>query len=866
MSTQKRNMLKRRTKNLFLTLLILFAAGWVVSYYVGIVSESRAESGLYAQQVSEPFVHPDISEIVAEKPFPAEGQYCLACHQGIEPTRPIGSRMMQQILEKGASLGDPNGCVICHGGTPSELHNKNKAHSGVPKGSLLAAFTPVPAALQVNDNTCGQCHADHVYNVRLSMMNSDAGKMKAMAWSFGIGTENRDHIYANSTLVDTDGNKPRFGTEQYIEYMKEMAAAFPGQYPSELKEIPSVTAEDIKTNPELAAFTYLRNCNACHVSNKGYQDRGHYRGMGCASCHSLYSNEGYYEGGDPEIPKDKTGHVMVHSMQGTRKSSILLNDQRLSGVQVSTCAACHAGGRRIGHSYQGFMPLESSYNKGIFDEKGLPQKPNAGYVFKYMQGDSHRQIEKDGKMVPGLLCQDCHTTIGIHGGGNIDVAALGVIEIECADCHGTPTHYPWELPLGFGDEFGKTLDMKNGRGVAEEPLEVTREFGITYPKEDGYLLSARGNPLGNVVRRGDRVIVHSDGSNNEFELITLKEIAKSKSWNKPVEAKVAMVTTKHIDKLECYACHSTWIPQYYGYKYVIDYRKSSTDWLRSPQLVGADGTTADYHQKYATQPGAPTYGDYSHIRWENAPLGVNGEGRVSPLVGVIQTVSTVIDADGNTVVWNNLAKTEAGYDAIELAPINPHTTSLKSRECTDCHGNLVAAGYGIDGGIYDADPATPRYGDVIDSEGNNVSQFTQVQIAAIKELHGDFMRLVNLDGEQVQTIDTHWPTSIPLTQEQRDLLSRQGSCVACHRDIPNGTIPNAMLTAINKVTKLPFSTPEQHSSLLHSNNLMIAWIKAVGVVALIILAGLIVWGVIERKKVARFWKRFVAFLKNPYKE
>ena len=70
------------------------------SYYVGIVSESRAESGLYAQQVSEPFVHPDISEIVAEKPFPAEGQYCLACHQGIEPTRPIGSRMMQQILEK----------------------------------------------------------------------------------------------------------------------------------------------------------------------------------------------------------------------------------------------------------------------------------------------------------------------------------------------------------------------------------------------------------------------------------------------------------------------------------------------------------------------------------------------------------------------------------------------------------------------------------------------------------------------------------------------------------------------------------------------------------------------------------------------
>ncbi|HBA13483.1 MAG TPA: hypothetical protein DCW98_05840, partial [Bacteroidales bacterium] len=69
------------------------------------------------------------------------------------------------------------------------------------------------------------------------------------------------------------------------------------------------------------------------------------------------------------------------------------------------------------------------------------------------------------------------------------------------------------------------------------------------------------------------------------------------------------------------------------------------------------------------QPGAPTYGDYSHIRWENAPLGINGEGRVSPLVGVIQTVSTVIDKDGETVVWNRVAQTEAGYNAIELAPL-----------------------------------------------------------------------------------------------------------------------------------------------------------------------------------------------------
>ena len=131
------------------------------------------------------------------------------------------------------------------------------------------------------------------------------------------------------------------------------------------------------------------------------------------------------------------------------------------------------------------------------------------------------------------------------------------------------------------------------------------------------------------------------------------------------------------------------MPQYYGYKYVIDYSKQSVDWLRSPQLVKPDGTTADYNQNTPCGLGHH-HGDYSHIRWENAPLGVNGEGRY-PHWSADQTVSTVIDRGRRTVVWNNVAKTAAGYNAIELAPLNPHTTSLKSK-CvitTAIRGNRV---------------------------------------------------------------------------------------------------------------------------------------------------------------------------------
>ena len=808
--------------------------------------------------IEMPQWHPEISDAK----FPADEAYCLTCHKGIEPARPLQSAMMQKILELGAQLGDPNGCVVCHGGTPSETRNKHIAHAGAPKGSLLKTFTPVPGALQVNEHTCGQCHADHTYNVHRSIMNSDAGKMKAITWSFGIGTENKDHVYGDHDIDDPDGDTPRFGTDVYKQYMHEMALNFPGQFPKSLKQIPEVSLEYLRSMPQQAAFSYLRNCNACHLSNKGMQDRGHFRGMGCAACHNLYSNEGFYEGGDSSIVKDKPGHVMFHAMQGTRKSAIRFNGAHVSGVQVSTCATCHAAGRRIGHAYQGMMALGSSVGRGPFDEHGNPQSKNAGYVFKHMRNDAHHRIKVGDKEVTGLLCQDCHTTNAMHGNGNIGATTLATIEIECADCHGTATHYPWELPVGYGDEFGKKLDMNQPRGLADEPLKVTQEFGMVYPKEDGYILSSRGNPLGNVVRRGNQVIVHSDGG-HDFEVPVLKEMAIHDDWQNPEKAKTAMVSVaKHMESLECYACHSTWAPQYYGYKYVMDFSKQSEDWLASPEQVHADGTTADYHQQYVMQPGLSTQGDYSHVRWETAPLGVNGEGRVTPLVGVIQTVSTVIDHEGKVVAWNQVAKTKDGYNAMEMAPVNPHTTSRESRECSDCHGNSVAMGLGHDGGLYDAEPQHAKHMDVVDMEGKSISRFTRPQIAAIKGLHGDFMQIVNRDGKQVQTVDSHWPTSMPLTAEQRDVLSRGGTCLACHKDIPDGAIPIKMLGKIAEITHLSFASEEAHAQLLNENNLLISWIKAGGLVMLLLFIPVCIVGIIKRKLILSFVKDLIEFIRH----
>lgn len=353
---------------------------------------------------------------------------------------------------------------------------------------------------------------------------------------------------------------------------------------------------------------------------------------------------------------------------------------------------------------------------------------------------------------------------------------------------------------------------------------------MVYPKEDGYLISARGNAFGNVVRRGNKVIVLSAGG-QDFEAPLLKEIAKDDTWQNKTKAVTAMVNVpKYMEKLECYACHATWAPQYYGYKYVIDYSKKSIDWLASPEKYGPDGTTADYRSEYVMQSGAPTYGDYSHVRWEHPPLGINGEGRVSPLVGVIQTVSTIIGENGQTIIWNKAYKTAEGYNAMELAPLNPHTASRAARECSDCHGNTVAMGLGQDGGAYDATPQEPKYADIIDTKGNTVSQYTTAQIQGIKDLHGDFMQILDAEGNQLQTVDSHWPLSMPLTKAQRDALSRSGTCIACHQDVPDGAIPIKMLGKIAEVANLNFSSGPAHADLLRENNVLISWVKAGGII------------------------------------
>jgi len=736
---------------------------------------------------------------------PAADSGCISCHNGIEDIRDDASTMMIMIKSISAQHGDPEGCVLCHGGDPTAT-TVEAAHKDSP-ASLVQfrgpqTFYPDPGAMDINKFTCGQsaCHAGYEERVEKSLMNTEAGKIQGNLHTWGIPeVMNHKVPWGNYAVKDGDGPVPSVGTDAYKAYMKDMIAAHQEQFPTELEQIPQPSVEEIEKDPKLAGFTYQRQqCQRCHVTVKGREKRGDYRGQGCSSCHIPYGNEGIYEGNDPTIDKTQKGHLLTHQIQATRKSKVTVGDITYSGIPVETCNSCHNRGKRIGVTYQGLM--EFPYGSPWTPTGGKqPKLHTKNYLF--ISDDLHHQIKsRPENPQGGLLCQDCHTTIDMHGDGNIPGTTLAQVEVECQDCHGTPEQYPWELPLGHGEEFAKNIG-NTPRGLADNVLSETARFATTYDKKDGYLLSARGNPYGNVVKDGDTVIMHS-ATGNDFKVPLLKKLAEDDAWRNS-QAMVAMASVKkHAESLECYACHASWVPQCYGCHVDVDYGndkngkpKMDTDWIASGSARNPDGSTAEspLGVKGIQSPGKVSE-TRSYLRWEEPVLGINGEGRVTPLMPGCQVIWTVRARDGSTVAHNQIAlaydeQKELGQErvplGIDMAPVQPHSAQRKARTCESCHDNPKAQGYGISGGVFQLRYTENVVEDLIDQRtGEPIPTNYQIQIQKVEALDFDLSTIIK-DGQQTQTVGSHWPLSRALPQEVRDAMDRTGLCMGCHREMTN---------------------------------------------------------------------------------
>jgi hypothetical protein len=221
--------------------------------------------------------------------YPAPNTGCLAagkCHMGIEPIRAHSSEMAKQIYQMGTKLGDPNGCVVCHGGNPAEEKEAKIAHTGAPDGSPLNTFVLHSASVWVNEKICGQCHKEWTYAQYRSIMQTEAGKIQGAIWGWGPVSTGYDTKYGNYDVDDPDGPEPVFGTQKYKDYTQALMKKYPNNFPTKLQQVPKTDVSQLRENPATAIFTYLRtDCQRCHVGVKGRNKRGDFRGMGCAACH-----------------------------------------------------------------------------------------------------------------------------------------------------------------------------------------------------------------------------------------------------------------------------------------------------------------------------------------------------------------------------------------------------------------------------------------------------------------------------------------------------------------------------------------------------------------------------------------------------
>mgnify|MGYP005664328867 FL=1 len=451
-------------------------------------------------------------------------------------------------------------------------------------------------------------------------------------------------------------------------------------------------------------------------------------------------------------------------------------------------------------------------------------------------------MKEDIHYKKGMLCQDCHTSNDMHGDGFLSGTTLAPVEIECQDCHGTTKAYPWELPLGYSDEFSKVCEEEKGRGTTKSLAEYLKK-GTEYKAEEGYLLSARGNPLSNVVKNGNHVTVHL-ASGKDIELKPLKALKEEKKLSK--QALVAMDgIAAHTDDLECYTCHATWAPQCYGCHVKIDYsgKKKSVDWLKASHDQDIHGRTGDMKKnlKEYLIDGKVTE-TRSYLRWENPPLSQNGEGRITPTIPGCQTTITVIGKDGKALLQNHIFKIpnvegagEEGQKAIDMSPVQPHTIQKESRTCESCHASAKALGLGVDGAKTSADPSKTTIVDLMTADGRVIPSIFDEQIPAIKNLDHDYSRFMDENGTQLQTVGHHWTLEGPLDELQREGLDRRGVCLSCHINIPEGDLAVSAMVHASEMVGVQIDN-EIHGTILNKVVRLSAWVQILaGIVILLVL-------------------------------
>jgi hypothetical protein len=388
-----------------------------------------------------------------------------------------------------------------------------------------------------------------------------------------------------------------------------------------------VAGDEDEVGPYLD-LALTKECADCHLWSFGPNDfAGNYRSSGCSACHVVYANDGLSASADPTGDPEALPRPLRHQL--TR------------AIPSEQCTHCHYRGGRVGLSFQGYRDRGPDGTDppgvGVLGE-ALHGKGASDYIADEDISNDRDETPPDVHFEAGMHCIDCHLGEALHGDGRIRTYTGHAVAIECEDCHGSAT---------------------------EEATGVTRA-GARLPH---FERDAQGDTW---------LIGRVDGQRHPLSQIKrLLEAAGPDS-----EMHRAMGRTgdgfSHLDRMECYTCHSAWAPTCFGCHLSVD--------MSQPQPNQINGRSTPGLVSAASGP----------IRTDLLLLMLNTEGRISPSMPAVRMFVSATSGEGEARLDRAARRGPNGEPGMGHRAFFPHTVARRSpwMSCDRCHP--VAGGANMD--------------------------------------------------------------------------------------------------------------------------------------------------------------------------
>ena len=338
------------------------------------------------------------------------------------------------------------------------------------------------------------------------------------------------------------------------------------------------------------------------------------------------------------------------------------------------------------------------------------------YVYGGRNG-STRQM--DIHFQRGMHCIDCHFLQDVHGDGHLYSTNWDSIEIECEDCHGATAR---ATLVTSGPNGGN--DLRRGKNHDLQPF---------FEDKGGSILQ-RSRVTPGVFWK----IPQTPESQSEYARAAhdSRHVAAPKVGSTFAGTPGSSELTSA--KLECAACHGSWIHNCMGCHVELNLGDKQRKFV---DAAGAITDSAGENEVWLSNFNNPGHVNFQLLGLLKSPfvLGVSStteQGRLGPFRSSMQVNLTVSDANGHTIIDNatfttyqakdaNTGRANVATSAVAMNQTMPHTVRpAEARGCESCHPlvdaqsrvrneHLLAQTYGLGTGAY------PYAGDWAIAAGTN---------------------------------------------------------------------------------------------------------------------------------------------------